>query len=272
MNVKVDFNIGKKNYKLRELTVADHYAIQTELALNEAPGFFITNLLSGCPVEDLKSLSVENWTELWNAVQAFLIDQNKRKASFKPIVILKGVEYGIVDMNKMTIGEFADLDMILNSSDSDRRIHEALAVLYRPVIKKKSDYSFEIADYNEDDYLDRAELFKEFLLSDAKRAVGFFFLSALQSTRATLDSLMQKGEIVMEMETEMPGIIETLLETDKNLNELGTQLSSLYQIQIPSTSTEHQNSEYEQLSTGLHLEKMKSEKQKPIWKRLARKI
>jgi predicted transcriptional regulator len=265
--MKVDFNIGKAKYEIKDVTISDHYAIQTELALNDKPGFFIVNLLSGCPIEDLKLLSMENWSELWNATQTFLIDQNQKKSTFKSVIVLNNVEYGIVNMNKMSIGEFADLDMILSSTDAERRIHEALAVLYRPVTKKKG-ISYEIAPYLEDDYLDRAELFKSIPISDAKRAIGFFLLSAIQSTRATLDSLTGMKDLAKEM----PEIIETILQTDRNLNELGTLLSSLYQIQIPLTSIEPQTLESEQLLTGSLTEKTKSESPRQRMKNFLRNI
>jgi hypothetical protein len=227
--MKVTFSLLGKDYTVREVTIEDHYAMQTELAINDRPGFFIVNLLSGCPIDLLKQLPIPEWEELWTAVQAYLIDQNSKKSIFKPRIVLDDVDYSIVNLNNLSIGEFADLDLILNSPDYERRVHEAMAVLYRPFTIDKKTNKMVIEEYDGDVTKERSNKFKKLLLSDAKRAIGFFLDTAIQSIEVTLSSL----EITEEMKKAVPEIEETVLNMRLNLQDLGTLLLSRYQIQIP---------------------------------------
>lgn len=266
--MKVDFKIGKNKYVIRELTLEDHYAIQTELTINDKPGFFIISLLSGCPIEELRELPMDNWEELWTTVQAYLINVNQTRGVFKSIIELDGKEYGMVDLNTISVGEFADLDVIVNSTDADHKAHEAMAILYRPITVKHTEHRYEIEEYNTDTLRDRAHLFRRLKLIDVRRSMGFFLGTVLQSTEDTLRSL----EITEEMEKAVPEIRETILLTSRSLRDLGTTLSSLYQIQIPSKSTELQDSALTQHSIGSLTSKTKQQKKEWSIKNLLKNI
>ena len=135
---KIEFEIRGLNYEIEDITIQDYYNFRTNLLLDakEAEFEFISKL-SKCPVELLKQISLDDWKVLsfnFNVMVSAAFAEN-------PIVVNqfthKGVEYGLLDWDKMTIGEFADLDVITNSSNVDNKLHEMLAILYRPIVKKK---------------------------------------------------------------------------------------------------------------------------------------
>lgn len=230
--MKVSFKIDDKEYLLKEITLQDHYIMQTEIALNETPGFFIASYLSGCPEGDLRDLTLEQWDKIWVAIQAYLTEQNDSTRAPKTIIRLDNVEYGLVNLDKLSIGEFADLDVIVTGKDFQSKVHEAMAILYRPITVMHEDGSYEIEKYIVDTFPQRAEVFKSCPISQVRRAIGFFLGFALQSLRATLISLEME-----EAEKLMPGAKEILRNLIKVLEELGTELFLPSRMEISLTST-----------------------------------
>lgn len=218
--MKVSFTIDGQEYKLKQITLEDHYAMQIEIALNPTPGFFIVSYLSGCPEEELRDLTVEQWDRIWTATQDYLKDQNDKNRRPSPIVKIDKVEYGLVNMEQMTIGEFADLDVILTSPDFEKRVHEAMAIIYRPVTVKNPDGTFEVEKYNIDTFSARAELFKKFPISEVRRSISFFLGFALQSIKSTLNSL--DLEMVEKVVPEIREMVENLIN---HLDKSGMELS-----------------------------------------------
>jgi hypothetical protein len=208
------FQIGKTKYEVRDLTIQDYYDMQLELTLSDQlTGFKVVSELSGCPVDKLRSLSYDDWLALWVTVQNQInTNITIEDSTFSPTVDLDGVTYGLIDMDKITVGEFADLDVILSSPNVDHRLHEAMAVLYRPVISS-SGKKYKIEDYNSDTFNERTETFRKFSLPKAKVALTFFLLSGSKSLGATVDSLIK-------MMTEMA----TTPETKEMLQPILTKL------------------------------------------------
>ena len=114
---------------------------------------------------------------------------------------LNGIEYGFIPSWKnMTFAEFVDLDTLM-SKDTDSvidNLHIITAIMYRPVINKKSEHDFDIEDYDVKTMEKRAELFKKQL--DIKYALGgqfFFSRFAIQLSNPILPYLtLKKGNII----------------------------------------------------------------------------
>jgi len=228
----IEFQIENQSYLIRRPTVKDYYVIRNELHLNETPGFFLLSLLSGCPEEKLRQLTQEQFEMLWTEFQNFYAAENAQLSVAPPILKVGEKTFALQNLNELRIGEFADLDILVNSENSESKIHEILAILYHEVIAWTD---AEIPLTEVDPFRTRAKR-AEFLLNTpiyhARGILNFFLLSAIQSIDHTLDSLIQG-----ENKTTNPLLIE-LHETVKQLKDPGSILYSFWQEATSSSSTE----------------------------------
>lgn len=215
--MKIDFRIKGKTYKLKKVSIQDYYKMQLETAVSETPGFYIASYLSGCPESDIRELNREQWEELWQVIQIYLADQNDATKPPAFYHTLDGIEYGLIDLDSMSIGEFADLDVLVNSKDIDSRVHELAATLYRPVTRSGNRVSIE--KYDIATLKKRCEELKQFPIQEVRRAITFFLLIGLQSTKDTLTCLDLK-----KMENLVPGTKEKVESLINHLDILGIQL------------------------------------------------
>lgn len=112
---------------------------------------------------------------------------------FYPIFEHEGQLYGYSNIHQMTLGEYTDLERLCK--DTTANLEEIMAVLYRPIKKhifkdlgfralhnvriftKQLDNPFRwytLEEYNSDDRLERAEIFKTLPVSMALGSMGFF--------------------------------------------------------------------------------------------------
>jgi hypothetical protein len=186
---KIEFEIRGLNYEIEDITIEDYYNFRTTLLLGgQEAEFELVSKLSKCPVELLKQISLDDWKVLsfnFNIMISMAFADN-------PVLVNQftheGVEYGLVDWDKMTIGEFADLDVIATSPDADSKLHEMLAILYRPIVKKKWKKNI-IEDYDYDGFKERCEIFLGLPMSMVKAVIGFFLHIAQISLNLTKESL-----------------------------------------------------------------------------------
>lgn len=250
------FKIGKTTYKFKELTIQDYYDIQLLAIADDADsGFEVISKISGCPVNLLKGLYQEDWLEIWIDSQNFIkASMQEVKGKADPVVRVNNRLYGLINLDKMTVGEFSDLDIIASSSNMEGRLHEAVAVLYRP-LEKVMGIPYKLAEYDPDDFAQRAEEFRQFPLSQARISLGFFLTSASSSLKATADSLinqMKEAKWDPEKINDLQRILNVLPGT-------GTPLSTLSQGKTRLDSTKHQSSTLGQLLTGWLGRQTKSE-------------
>lgn len=221
--------INNKSYYLDAITLEDHYIVQTEVALNPQPEFFVASYLTGCSEKELRALSLEDWGYVWYLVETHIQQENSRLERAEKVIVLDGIKYGLVDINKMSIGEFADLDVILNDkSGFDTKIHEILAILYRPLLPDGS-----VEKYDVDSISARASAFRRIRIAEARLGLAFFLNSELQYLRAMLASSAIQETISQSM-PDLKGIILTLMY---HLQDLGTQFFSYSRTTNTSTST-----------------------------------
>lgn len=259
--MRIIFEINKKKYEVRKPTVRDYYKIQNELVFNQTPGFFLISLLSGCPEEELRGLSVDEFNELWDLFERFYALENDPNVTLQKIISLNGKEYGMIQMDKMTIGEFADLDILLNSDKSEASIHEVLSILYREIVSKTGE-KYVLAPYDLDAQKERAEIFLDLPVSVSRGILGFFLLSALQSIKVTMDSLEQ------DTGTMKNPLAQEALKTLKGLLEPGSTLLSFLPAETHSSLTEHQDLESTQHSIGSPSNKTKPKQRNSLLKKL----
>lgn len=253
---QLNFEIGKSKFFVRDLTIGDYYDMQLKLTLSDQnTGYEIVSKLSDCPIDLLRKLEYENWLALWYAVQQNIHRTITLDDSFSPVVELEGQRYGMTNLDRITIGEFSDLDVILSSTNADKRMHEAIAILYRPIIWEAGN-KYKIEDYTMDDYPDRVETFKSFPLSKARIAITFFLRSGNSSLKVMLDSLILTLE-EMKSENLPDHLREKLNQTQIELQEVGTGLSSQLQVTILSGWRKRLNSAFVKLLIGFPIGLMK---------------
>jgi hypothetical protein len=246
--MRIIFEIAGTEYTIPDLTVYDWYHVQDELILNPYAGFSIISYLSECPEEELKEMNVDDWSELWEVTQKFMTDQSQSNLFPDKTYKFNGTKYTLVNPDTMTIGQFADLDILINSPGSEKKIHEVMASLYYPITKEGAE------EYDTDKVNARAKEFIMVPLKDAVRALNFFLLSGQQYLNNILDYLNS-----IDLETETPEIKEILQMTQRRLLEVGTLLSSSSQEETSPKWITSQNSRYVLLSTGSPSSKTKQE-------------
>jgi hypothetical protein len=259
--MKIEFQLGNKTYKISGMTVGDWYHIQDEIILNPHASIAITSYLSGCPEEDLKQLEMEAWNLLWESVEDFIKICKAPTGGLTKEIKHEGVKYYLIDQNAMTIGEFADLDILVSSPGSEKKLHEIAAILYRPMVDGV------IEAYNSETFRARAESFKLLPLNDAVKVLNFFLLSAHQSLSSTLDYLKS-----MIKDPTMRDQKEMLQSTLNLLQEVGTRLLSYSPMNESSNLTRLPSLGLEPVSIGSLTLRIKSESKNSNYKKLLQKI
>ena len=97
------------------------------------------------------------------------------------------VDYFIPKFNKLTFGEYVDVDSVLNS-ESDSKLSEIMAIVCRPIGEKYN-------PDNEELNLERIEIFKNLTCDKALPLLSFFFLNSKESDRITSRYLMVTEQI-----------------------------------------------------------------------------
>jgi len=241
---KIEFEIRGLNYEIEDITIQDYYNFRTSLLLEEKEAEFeIISKLSKCPIELLKQISLEDWKILsfnFNTLIANVFTKD-------PVLVNQfthlDVEYGLLDWDKITIGEFADLDVIATSPDADNKLHEILAILYRPIVKKKWKKNI-VEDYDYEGFKERCELFLTLPMGMVKAATGFFLhigqislkatqISSIQTKDpATQEILKKSEEILMLLQdngtSQLPNSLETMRLKSKELQDLALKKRSIF--------------------------------------------
>lgn len=242
----IDFKLAGKTYSTKDaLTIEDHYKIRSESVLSENPGFWITSYLTGCPEVTLRSMSEKSWNELWDLIQKWIYKQSTPDAEsgLSPIIKLGDVEYGRVDFEHMTIGEFADLDLIM-TKDFENKLHEFMAILYRPIIKRKGREWYEISPHvSGEEFRQRAEIFKNCPILILKKTQAFFLLTKWQSSK-TIDPYSENPEEIKKMMEKLEEHLKSLLPL------LGIPFSPDWLTMTYSNWIKLRNSKSEKLSIG----------------------
>jgi hypothetical protein len=251
---KIEFEINGLTFEMEKISIKDYYEIKTDLLLNGRDAEFeIISKLSRCPVDLLKQLSLADWEALTFHFN-LMIDKNLGE---NPELINQfthdGIEYGLIDWDKITIGEFADLDVIVTSPNADSRLHEVLAILYRPIVKKKWKKNI-VEEYDYDGFKERSEIFLHAPLYLVKAVTGFFLTIAQTSLNLTKESL--------EMEAKKNPKIQKALQMLTTLLDNGGAQSFTSPEAAHSRLTELQNLDLKKPSTLLptNTAKQKSKK------------
>jgi hypothetical protein len=243
--MKPTFKINGEQYSFQDVTLRTYYTLREILSKEDskASEFEIVECLTGCPVKELKQLPYGNWLMVWEEANLQIGKLSGDADSIRPVIELRGIKYGLPAVSDLTVGEFADLDVILSSGKADEKLADIAAVLYRPVIKQKGD-KLVLEPYDTDGFEDRKELFMDLPITCVRSANAFFLQSATSLLKNTADSLLQK-----EKKNLPPDALDSL----RNLIQLdlGGDLSISLQEEILLNLKKRPSSRFARLSTGL---------------------
>jgi hypothetical protein len=170
----------------------DYMAQYEEEATADRKQLVLVSTLTGAPkplLEKAKKNVIDQAVEELNKIMS-------REASkqLNLIIEIDGIEYGFhPNLHELRLKEFVDLDNKLSSGWE--AMHEVMAILYRPVTKKKGD-KYRIEEYDFKTAKKRAEMFKEELSVDTVNGAAAFFLNIavgyLNITQQFLDKMNRK--------------------------------------------------------------------------------
>ena len=239
---KATFKINNESYEFKEITLRTYYSI-TELDRENMSEreleYHIVNLMTGCPLEQMKKLKFNDWLLIWEEAKWRLSTIKGNADAIRPTIELNGIEYSLPEISDITIGEFADLEILQTSPNAGKRLNEVAAILYRP-IKSKKGKKIVIEDYDNEGFEERKEIFMDLPLWAIKSANSFFLRSVQQSLENTAESLRSMTKI-SSMTPEQKETVQNLLTL---LQDFGGQSSIDFQDMILSDLTQHLDSKY----------------------------
>jgi len=242
--MQAKFRIGKTTYQFKEINLKSYYRLQDILnSPKKGSEYEIVEAVTDCPVKELKKLKYADWLLVWEECNLHISDLQGTTDAIQPIIQFNGVKYALPKIDDLTVGEFADLDVILTSPGSEKRLAEIAAILYRPVIKQNA-FVTKIAEYDPDGYEERLALFQELPLSAIKSANSFFLQSANLSLKSTAESLLKLPEMKM-LDPQGQELVRQLLQPGP-----GGEYSMSWQQKILSDFTELRSLRSEKRLTG----------------------
>jgi hypothetical protein len=244
--MKATFTINKEVYSFQDVTLRTYYRLREILAKgeNKTSEFEVVECLTGCPTKTLKQLPYTDWLLVWEEANLQIGKLTGDTDAIRPIIELNGIKYGLPAVPDLTIGEFADLDVILSSGKAEEKLADIAAVLYRPVIKHKGN-KIVLEPYDTDGFEERKALFLDLPITCIRSANAFFLQYANSSLKNTADSLLRK-EKKRGTSQDVLDKLQSLIQQDP-----GGDLSISLQEEILLNLKEHPSSRFARLSTGL---------------------
>lgn len=259
----VEFKIKGIDYTVNEITIAQYYKIQHLLIVEGADAKLeIVSYLSGCPLKDLKSLETYEFAQLFANIIEGPLNIEADKKLYKHIG-LNGKSYGLLDFTKITIGEFADMDVLKADPLKEQKLHMMMAIIYRPatVINETFDW-VTIEPYDADSVEQRAQEFLDLPMKHVHSALSFFLLIPKYLLNDMMDYQMEEMTrmINQEKDPQTKLALQTASRLIYELQEDGATPSILSLETIYSKLTKLQELTQHNSSTTSLTEKTNKEK------------
>ena len=214
---------------LEEITL-EQYQKFLSIAKDNPDGEFLQHkmveIFCGIDLKNAAKISFKDVNEITNNLSNLFNQKYDLKRTFK----LGDTEFGfITNLDEITLGEYTDLDKYISDWD---KMHNAMAVLYRPITKKLKD-KYQIEEYNGSyTYCDAMKFMP---LDVALGAVVFFYTlgnELLKSTIHYLENNQEFQSIVNNHNLEVNGVgihhsmllLKEMLEDLKMFPDLNFQL------------------------------------------------
>jgi hypothetical protein len=250
--MRPSFTISKERYEFKDISLQTYYELREILKKEptRATEFEVVECLTSCPAKMLKKLAYADWLLVWEETGVQIGKLSGDTSAIRPIVEFNGIRYGLPAVEDITIGEFADLDVIVSSGKLEDKLHEVAAVLYRPIVKEKGK-KIVLEEYDSDGFESRKELFLDFPVTAIRSANAFFLQYANSSLRNTAESLLNKMTKSNSISPEDQERLSNLIQ-----QEPGGDFSIQLQEEILLSLKGQPSSRFAQLSTGLPGKKM----------------
>jgi len=215
--MKPTFKIKNQTYEFKEIDLQSYYKLQ-DILKEETKGseYEIVSVVTGCPVDVLSKVKYGDWITIWGETQRTILAMNGSAFDVLPVIEHKGVKYALPPVDEITVGEFADLDVIATSDNAERKLAEIAAIVYREVLNPKSK-SLKIKEYDLEGYKERLEVFQDLPISAIRSANSFFLQCANLSLKSTVDYLLSRPEMKM-LDQEGQEALKKLLQPDPTGN------------------------------------------------------
>lgn len=151
----------------------------------------IISSITGIEEEIVRKIKVEQMKLIQDKIQFMF---NSDKMALVDRFTIDGKKYGFnYDLDQISFGEFIDLEEFSKPNEVNNNLHILMAILYRPIkekrslfyfFKKNKDYS--VIDYDSENVMKRAELFKHKLTMD--KVLGSLLFFSILSTTTILNS------------------------------------------------------------------------------------
>ena len=269
----IEFEIGKNKYTVGDLTINEYYQIQNLLVTEGVQSKLkIVSLLSGASTKELGKLEQFHFLQLWGAIIDGPLNHEDESKLYKHFVLDTKL-YGFMEFSKMTISEFADMEVLKQDPLKASKLHIMMAILYRPATQITGEWIVTEA-YDSDSVMERAEIFKNMPLKYVYGALHFF----LQVQRHLFDSIAdsltsQLTEEMMETLTpEQKELTMAMTHLILELQETGLTHSTSWPTMISLNSKKLQELAQSVSSTTLLTGKIKSKRKTRLGNWLNRKI
>jgi len=242
--MKPKFTIDNVEYEFKEIGLKTFLELQ-KLVLEESKTnqFKIVELLTNCPVDILRRCVYSDWLMVWDEAQLQILDLSKESDGIKPVIEFKGTRYALPNIDEMSVGEFADLDLILTNPNDDKKALKICSILYRPILKQvKTKITLE--EYSIEGFNRRMDEFEEFPISAVKSAQSFFLQYANKSLKSMTESLVD-SQVMKMLPKEDQEILQKVLQEG-----FGGESSTYWQERILSSLMKLRDFQSDQLSIG----------------------
>lgn len=159
---KVVVSIDGNDYHVpNEITVTQYAEVMRRINLTDdimEKAYDIINVIMDIPYPLIRELDPEHVADLSVYLQEKIQESNLKLI---PFFKFKGVEYGTLNLTKMTFGEYIDLvNYMKNENNLYINIYKICAILYRPIVEK-SKTKYIIKPYNIEEHEELSEIFKD---------------------------------------------------------------------------------------------------------------
>ena len=263
----IQFKIKGTEYTVKEPTIRDYYKIQHLFAKQGVDAKVeILSELSECPIKTLKLLDKYQFLTLWNELAEGPLNISD-STPFHKTFMMNDNMYGFLDLDKVSLGEFVDMDILRNDPQSQQKLHMMMAVLYRPAIWI-TDKWLSVDKYDSDSLEGRAELFMDLPLKYVYGSLNFFLQVSRYLYETTLDYLIKQPETT-QAEKEM---IEIASQITLELLETGVKSSTTQQEKMLLKLKRLQDLAQLVSLTSLPTAKTELEKKKPFVRKWSSRI
>jgi hypothetical protein len=214
--MKVDINIPDS---LNEITLLQYQKFHKLIKDNDASDFVnqkTIEIFCNIDLKDVAKIKVTDVNEILEHLNKILQQRTPLKNTFK----LAGVEFGFIPkLEDITSGEYIDLENYLSDVDT---LHQAMAVLYRP-IKSKTKNLYTIHEYESShQYADAlkympldialgAMVFFWTLLNDCVNALSHYIQSEVEQSEQVKQVLEKNGVGINQSMQQLREIFSNLM-------------------------------------------------------------